>query len=204
MLTYLATGMIFGLSSGLAPGPLLTLVLVETLRHGVGAGVKVSLSPLVTDLPIIGISLLALSRLSGSHHVLGLISLAGALFLVHLGLETFTSPPLSGGGPESGAQPLRRGVLTNFLNPHPYLFWTTVGSPLLVRAWNEGGGGAAAFLAGFYLCLVGSKVVLAAFTGRGRQLLGGRAYGICMRLLGILLWGCALLLAVDGVRLLRG
>lgn len=203
MLTYLATGMIFGLSSGLAPGPLLTLVLVETLRHGAGAGVRVSLSPLVTDLPIIGISLLALTRLSGSNHVLGLISLAGALFLAHLGRETFTSPPVSVGAPESGAQPLRRGILTNFLNPHPYLFWTTVGSPLLVRAWKDGGGGAAAFLAGFYLCLVGSKVVLAAFTGRGRHLLGGRAYGICMRFLGILLWGCALLLAVDGVRLLR-
>lgn len=203
MLTYLATGAIFGLSSGLAPGPLLTLVVVETLRHGPGAGVRVSLSPLVTDLPIIGISLFALSRLSGSHPLLGLISLAGSLFLVHLGFETFTSPPVSRGVPAGEARPLRRGIITNFLNPHPYLFWTTVGSPLLVRAWNGGGRRAAAFLAGFYLCLVGSKVVLAVFTGRGRHLLDGRAYGVCMRVLGMLLWGCALLLAVDGVRLLR-
>lgn len=38
MAAYLVSGIVFGLSSGLAPGPLLTLVLTETLRHGKKGG----------------------------------------------------------------------------------------------------------------------------------------------------------------------
>jgi threonine/homoserine/homoserine lactone efflux protein len=204
MLMYLSMGMIFGLSAGLAPGPLLTLVLAETLRHGFRAGVRVSLSPLVTDLPIVGVSLLLVSRVAGSHPALGLISLAGALFLVYLGYETFSSAGIPEAAPGMQARSLRRGIVTNFLNPHPYLFWTTVGSPFIIRAWSSGAGGAVAFAAGFYLCLVGSKVALSALTDRGRSLLAEGAYRLCMRSLGVLLWLCAVLLASDGVSFLNG
>ena len=43
-LTYITTGFILGLS-GLIPGPLLTLVISETLKHGVKEGIKVAASP---------------------------------------------------------------------------------------------------------------------------------------------------------------
>jgi threonine/homoserine/homoserine lactone efflux protein len=204
MLMYLTTGVIFGLSAGLAPGPLFTLVMAETLRHGFRHGARVALAPLATDLPIVGISLLLISRMAGSHLALGLISLAGALFLVYLGYETCFGAELPDVPRGDDAQSLRKGIVTNFLNPHPYLFWMTVGSPFTIRAWSGGAGRAVAFLAGFYLCLVGSKMVLAAFTDRGRHLLAGSAYRFCMRCLGILLWICAILLAIDAVRFLRG
>jgi hypothetical protein len=53
MTHFLGIGIIFGLSAGLAPGPLLMLVISDTLRHGIKAGVKVALAPVITDLPII-------------------------------------------------------------------------------------------------------------------------------------------------------
>jgi threonine/homoserine/homoserine lactone efflux protein len=203
MVMYLSMGVIFGLSAGLAPGPLFTLVLAQSLRYGFRAGAMVSLSPLVTDLPIVAASLLLVSRLAGSRLALGLISLAGALFLVYLGYETFSSVMDSGASAQTDAQPLRTGVITNFLNPHPYLFWMTVGSPAVMRAWSDGPARVVAFVAGFYLCLVGSKVFLAALTDRGRRLLEGNAYRLCMRGLGVLLWACAALLAFDGLRFFR-
>ena len=52
-LAFLLTGALLGLSGGLAPGPLLTLVANETLRHGARAGIGVALAPLLTDLPIV-------------------------------------------------------------------------------------------------------------------------------------------------------
>ena len=53
MMTAFASGAFLGLSCGLAPGPLLALLLAQTLRHGPGEGCKVALAPLFTDAPII-------------------------------------------------------------------------------------------------------------------------------------------------------
>ncbi len=39
------TGIILGLSAGLAPGPLLTLVIAATLRRDAAAGIRVALPP---------------------------------------------------------------------------------------------------------------------------------------------------------------
>jgi len=43
-LAYLLPGLALGLSAGISPGPLLTLVMTQTLKHGKGEGVKVSLA----------------------------------------------------------------------------------------------------------------------------------------------------------------
>ncbi|MCX9013779.1 MAG: hypothetical protein OIN89_03135 [Candidatus Methanoperedens sp.] len=51
-LTFLVSGMIFGLTSGISPGPLLTLVISETLKNGSSGGMKVAVAPLITDIPI--------------------------------------------------------------------------------------------------------------------------------------------------------
>jgi threonine/homoserine/homoserine lactone efflux protein len=79
MINYLAMGAVLGLSSGFAPGPLLTLVISETLRHDMKAGVKVALAPMITDLPIIILTLFIFSKLSNFHDILGIISLSGGV-----------------------------------------------------------------------------------------------------------------------------
>ena len=40
MWTLAATGIVFGLAAGVTPGPLLALVVTESLRGGVPAGVR--------------------------------------------------------------------------------------------------------------------------------------------------------------------
>ena len=64
MVSFISIGMLLGLSAGFAPGPLLTLVISETLSHDVKSGVKVALSPVFTDLPIVIITLTLLAQLS--------------------------------------------------------------------------------------------------------------------------------------------
>lgn len=82
MLSSIASGAILGLSAGLAPGPLLALVITQTLKHSVKEGMRVALAPLVTDAPIIILSLLLLSELKESNRLLGLISLIGGVYVV--------------------------------------------------------------------------------------------------------------------------
>ncbi len=83
--SFLASGIVFGLSGGLLPGPLLTLVLAETLRHGIREGVKVSFAPLVSDVPIVCATIVVISRLSDVKPFMGAISLLGGVFLLYLG-----------------------------------------------------------------------------------------------------------------------
>jgi hypothetical protein len=63
MMTALASGAFLGLSCGLAPGPLLALVVAQTLRHGLREGCKMALTPLVTDAPIIIIAPVVAAKL---------------------------------------------------------------------------------------------------------------------------------------------
>jgi len=46
-------GIILGLVAGLSPGPMLALVIAETLKFGKEEGFKVAVSPLITDLVLV-------------------------------------------------------------------------------------------------------------------------------------------------------
>ncbi len=48
MLTALASGVLLGFPAGLSPGPMLALVVAQTLRHGSREGCKIALTPRVT------------------------------------------------------------------------------------------------------------------------------------------------------------
>jgi threonine/homoserine/homoserine lactone efflux protein len=204
MFDFLTAGLVLGLSAGFSPGPLLMLVISETLHHGTRSGVRVALSPVFTDLPIVLATLLLLVKVSGYHGVLGGISLAGGLFVLATGWESLRTRPVQLDLPKEPPKSLRKGVLTNFLSPHPYLFWITVGAPLLTRSLNIGWSAFFAFVGSFYLCLIGAKIVLAVAVGRSKAFLSGRLYLFIMRLLGGLLVLFALLLFKEGLELFGG
>lgn len=202
MITFLSAGALLGLSAGFSPGPLFALVLTQTLQHGIKEGCKVALAPLVTDLPLIIVATLLLRQLTGYGHLLGVISLLGALYLLLMAWETFRcglkEPSLEGEAPKS----LGRGMLVNVLSPHPYLFWFSVGAPTILKGMNAGRPWAAvAFVLGFFGCLVGAKMVLALMVGKSRRFLAGRVYHILMRCLALLLLAFAFLLAREGLTL---
>lgn len=199
MADILIFGVILGLAAGLSPGPLLMLVISETLRHGSGAGVRVALSPLITDLPIILATVLALSQLADDRYLLGLVSLIGGGFVLYLGLESLLARGIEVGTTHPKPRSLMKGILTNALSPHPYLFWVGVGAPILVKAMALGRSGPALFLLGFYGLLVGSKMAVALAVGRAKDFLSGRLYRYSLRLLGLVLCGLALVLFRDGL-----
>ncbi len=193
-----------GLSAGFSPGPLFSLVLAQTLRHGPAEGVKVALAPVLTDAPIILVCWLVLSRFSGTPAVLGLVSLAGAGLLVRYGLACFTAPPLTAGADGEAPRSLLRGVAANFANPHPYLFWVAIGVPLLLDAAADGTAAVVVFLAVFYLAIVGAKVTAAVVTGRCGRFLSGRGYRLLMAALGLSLFYFAVSFLRQAFSLLFG
>jgi threonine/homoserine/homoserine lactone efflux protein len=203
VLEYLATGVVLGLAAGFAPGPLLALILAQSIRYGTREGLKVAAAPLITDVPIVILATaLVVAAAEAAGGLLGAISLAGAAFVTYLGIESIRATGVQAGRPDEAPRSWARGALVNALSPHPYIFWITVGAPVLIRAWSEGPLAAAAFLVGFYACLVGAKMLLAVIAGRSGGRLRGRGYRAVMVVLGALLLVFAVRLAGEGLRLL--
>ena len=191
-------GFTLGLGAGLAPGPLLALVIRSTLQAGVGAGIRIACSPLITDVPIIVVAVLLASSLPDA--ALGALGIAGGGFVSWLGIEALREPaaPTGTAGAAAAAnRDLVRGALTNVLSPHPWVFWLTVGAPILA---DHGTSGGAAFLCAFYLVLIGTKVAVATVLDAGRdRLVRRRGHVVVLRASALLLVATGVVLAVEGL-----
>jgi len=204
MTSFVIFGIATGLSSGITPGPLFTLVISESLAHRTRAGILVAVAPLLTDGPIILAALLISKRLADFRAGLAVLALLGAAVLSVMAVENLRTRPVEIPGAKHRSRALLKGVLANALNPAPYLFWITVGAPTLLRAGRHGVAAAAGFLAGFYLCLVGSKIAVATLAGRSRSMLSGPLFLWINRLLGLALLFFAVWLAREGILYLTG
>jgi threonine/homoserine/homoserine lactone efflux protein len=199
--TYLLLGLSLGLGAGLSPGPLLALVVTTSLSRGFAAGVRVACSPLVTDSVIITLSLLVVHGLPS--RLTGLLGVGGGLFVIWLGIEALRELPAEvEAGPTEGRDPIRRGALVNVLSPHPWLFWLTVGGPVLLAAWAVGPLSALAFLLAFFALLVGAKVVVAGVVSSGRHRLSHEALRRANLVAGALLLLAGVVLVVEFTRAL--
>ena len=198
-LTYIATGFILGLS-GLIPGPLLTLVLSETLKHGAKEGIKIAVSPLITDLPIIFITILFISRLSNTNYILGFIAFGGSIYLLYLAYESFSFRSVDSDTAIRKGSIIKKGIIANFLNPSPYVFWFTIGAPTIIAAYQKSIITASLFVIVFYSVLVGSKVAIAMITGKSKNFFKNKYYIYLIRFLGIILLLFALYFIKNGLQ----
>jgi threonine/homoserine/homoserine lactone efflux protein len=201
---FLMTGLLFGLTAGISPGPLLTLVITETLKHGRREGLKVAFAPLLTDAPIVVFVVYILNSYSHHNALIGGLTLIGACYVIYLGIENI----LVKGVPEGSDAPVQKsallkGVVTNALNPHPYIFWLSIGAPIVMRALSMRPLKAVFFILGFYILLIGSKVSIVFAVNAFRSFLKSRIYLIVIRVLGAALIVFGLLFIRDGIQILR-
>jgi threonine/homoserine/homoserine lactone efflux protein len=187
-----------GLSAGISPGPILALVVSQSLKYGKKEGIKLALVPLITDIPIILISLFLLKEIAHHEQILGIISFLGGVFLVYLAYGSVFIKQESVNIQEK-PRSFRKGIITNMLSPHPYLFWIFIGSNLLLQAVEISLITAILFVFIFYLCLVGSKIIIAWLTSRFRNILSSSGYTLIIRILGIILFLLAIELFIKSV-----
>ncbi|WP_407356903.1 LysE family translocator [Methanolobus sp. WCC5] len=202
IIEFLLSGIFLGLAAGISPGPLLALTVSQTLQHGPGEGIKVALSPLLTDFFIVSSVLLVLVNFESQGFALAIISLAGAAYLIHLGIGSFRIKNDDIDLRTGDRNSLRKGILANFLSPHPYLFWITIGAPILFSAIETDMRAAGLFIAGFYTLLVGSKVLVAIIVGRSRSFLSSGYYLCTIRAMGLVYIVFALFFIGEGMELL--
>ncbi len=157
---YLILGLTYGFAAAIQPGPLLTYLISRTLTVGWRRTLPAVFSPLITDGPIALLTLAVLSAVPES--LLLWLRFLGGAFLIYLAREAWRGwrrfdvakeAPVSAAG-----QGVLRAALVNLLNPNPYLGWSLVLGPLLLKGWKEAPAGAVALVAGFYAAMIGTMV----------------------------------------------
>jgi threonine/homoserine/homoserine lactone efflux protein len=165
--SYLILGCGFAFAAAVQPGPFQTFLISETMSRGWRRTVPAAFAPLVSDAPIILISLFILKQIP--HEMIRILHLAGSAFLFYLAWGAWKSwrefdvdMPVK---VATGRDTLIKAALVNFLNPNPWLAWALVLGPLLLEGYREAPGHGVALLLGFYVtmtaCLVGIIVLFA-------------------------------------------
>lgn len=192
MIPLIANGAALGLTAGLSPGPLMTLIVAESLRGGWSAGFRISFAPLVTDTVLITLAFFLTAALPPWG--LSVIGIVGGLFIMWMGWGTIRSAGTVGAAtapaPRFDGNPLARGIMTNLLNPYAFLFWATFGVTILRDAYTlSGWTGPVWFMAPFFVVMISVNLVLSYSVARGRHLLGGAGHMWTLRIVGGVLMG---------------
>ncbi len=162
MIAYLLQGLTLGFSAAVSPGPFQAYLLSQALKGGWRRAVRLTLAPLVSDGPIVALILLLLKQTPG--WFLRVLHLAGGLFLLYLAkgaYDTFKS--FSGSTPvaaDSARGSFFKGVTMNALSPGPYIFWSVLAGPILLKGWAESPSHGLSFAFGFYLTLIGGLAAI--------------------------------------------
>lgn len=172
MLSQLLVGAGFAFAAAVQPGPLQAYLISQTLSHGWRRTAPAALAPLLSDLPIVCLVLLVLTRMPAA--VVQGLQLGGGLFLLYLAVGAFKAcrddPKNRARAAPPVHQTLLRAALVNLLNPNPYLGWTLVMGPLLLEAWHDSPAGGVALVAAFYLTLILVNLAIILLFGAARSL----------------------------------
>ena len=139
------------------------------------------------------------SQITNMNILLGGISVFGSIFLLNLGIKSIRAANSEFRDCTPRPLLLKEIMVANLANPNPYLFWFTVGGPLMVRSFQNNWGAGVSFLLSFYLGLVGAKLILAIAASKSRDFLQGLLYRRTMQLLSLMLIGFSGYLMLEGM-----
>lgn len=200
---FLAITVYLGISGSLQPGPLMALIISQTVRYGAKEGIKVAFAPLITDAPIIIVVLFILSKISQSDYVVGIISLLGFGYLAFLAYSSFKIQEVKISLEKVEPKSLKKGVITNFLNPNVYLFWLTLGAAMITRAIQISPLMPFVYLFVSYGVLICGNITIAFSVGKFRHLLQSKLYIWIIRGMGIVLAIFSISFLIRGLTLLK-
>jgi threonine/homoserine/homoserine lactone efflux protein len=203
VLGYLLQGIGYGFAAAAQPGPFQTYLISQTLRNGWRRTLIAAFAPLVSDGLIILLVLLVLNRVPDAFRVI--LQLVGGAFVLWLAWGAFrawrrfdvTTVPAG----DAGQQSLLRAGLMNALSPGPWIFWSLVTGPILIRGWRQAPANGIAFLAGFYGAMILCLAAIILIFGLARQL-GPRANRALLDISAFALAGFGIYQIVQGIFLL--
>ena len=123
--------------------------------------------------------------MTSNNFIIGIIAFFDASYLIYSGIESLKIKQKSAEFKLNKKAALKRGIIVNFGNPHPYLFWLSIGGPIIFKSLSIHFLATILFIIGFYSFLVGSKVIVALIVERSKYFINSKYYFFIIRILGI-------------------
>jgi len=171
MVNYLIFGITYAFACVVQPGPFQAFLFSQSITNGWRKTLPLVFAPLISDLPVIILVLLVLTNMPGD--VLRIIQCFGGVFLLYLAYgayKTWRKYDLTVNLDVHPRQNIFKAVLINLLNPNPYLGWSLVMGPLLIKGWNEDPTNAIVLLISFYGSFVIYSIGMIALFAAARNL----------------------------------
>jgi threonine/homoserine/homoserine lactone efflux protein len=162
MWLYFIAGVAYGFAAGAQPGPLNAYLLSVTLRHGFRRALPATFAPVISDAFIIALTLLILTRIPFA--LIRWLHLMGGGFVLYLAWDAWRTFRNFAGAEararSSAVQSVWKAAVINLLNPNPYLGWSLVLGPMVLRGWHSAPRDGVAIVVGFYGALVGTTILI--------------------------------------------
>lgn len=181
---YFVTGLILGVTAGISPGPLMAVLISETLKGNIKNGLIISIIPVITDIPLIIFLVIFLKQMQYIDLLTRILSFAGFVVLLYYGIKDLLTDKIEINLDVSKISSFRKGLITNLLNPHPYIFWGLVGVPFMINGTIMQ---MVLFVVSFFTGIVGSKVTIAILTEKSKKFIHSRYYLYLIKLSGLVL-----------------
>ncbi len=156
MLGYLILGMTYAFGAAVQPGPLQTFLILQTLTNGWRRSIPAAFAPLISDGPIIALVIFVLIHIPA--WLIQILQFSGGLFLLYLAYGAYRTwrnfAVQNAAQIHSSHQTLLKAATVNLLNPAPYIGWSLIMGPLLLKAWRETPSHGIALLVGFYATMI--------------------------------------------------
>jgi threonine/homoserine/homoserine lactone efflux protein len=153
MLFFFLRGLPFGLTAAVMPGPYQLFLFSEAAKHGWRKTWPLAFVPLLSDGPVILIVFAILSQVPT--WFLTVLKIVGGLFILYLAYGAFKASSrqleLAEAQP---AQGILKGIVMNFFNPNPWIFWSLTGVPILLEGARQAASYGASFIVGFYTAMI--------------------------------------------------
>jgi threonine/homoserine/homoserine lactone efflux protein len=185
---------VIALSGALMPGPLLTVTVSESTRHGAITGPLMILGHGILELVLVIALLAGLAPFLVREDVFVFIALAGGVILLWMAFSMFRSlPSLRLNYDAEDVQEDRNlviaGILFSLANPYWIIWWASIGLGYILHSVKFGVLGVASFYLGHILADLAWYAFISLGVAKGRKFFSDTAY---RRLIG----GCASFLVV--------
>ncbi|HEY6074467.1 MAG TPA: LysE family transporter [Anaerolineales bacterium] len=171
MWNYLLQGLGYGFAAAVQPGPFLAYIISQTLARGWKRTLPAAFAPLLSDGPIILVSLLLLSQVPAwLERALHLLGGGFILYLAYGTYRTWRAFDVEVVLNSTPASSIWKAALMNTLNLNPYIYWTLVSGPILLRGWRETPLRGAVFLGAFYGVMILCIMLIILVFGTARSL----------------------------------
>ena len=148
------TGTGFAFAAAIQPGPLQAFLFRKVTQNGWKHTLPASLAPLISDGPIALLILLILNRFP--HNIINYMQAAGGILLLYFAISVFLQlrkTVVYDSSKNHQPRTLFQAVAVNFLNPGPYLGWSLILGPLVIKYWHTEPFYSVVLIGSFYITL---------------------------------------------------